>query len=144
LQKEAFEAAGMNIESPTVNLPNVRRTGLPPAHASVFDLKVGEVSPLINDSGGHYVYKLISKNQIPLDQAKNEIHSKLQNDRTREMMEKLNNSFKVETNEKYFGPSGPSMTPPQPLPHPRSAPPTAPSTQPQTPPPAQSPDAKPN
>ncbi len=27
LQKEAFEAAGMKIESPTVNLPNVRRTG---------------------------------------------------------------------------------------------------------------------
>ena len=28
LQKEAFDAAGMKIESPTVNLPNVRRTGL--------------------------------------------------------------------------------------------------------------------
>ena len=39
LQKEAFEAAGMKIESPTVNLPNVRRTGLSPAHAAVFDLK---------------------------------------------------------------------------------------------------------
>ena len=144
LQKEAFEAAGMNIESPTVNLPNVRRTGLPPAHAAVFDLKVGEVSQLINDSGGHYVYKVISKDRLPLDQAKNEIHSKLQNDRTREMMEKLNNSFKVETNETYFGPGGPSTTPPQRLPHPRPVPPTAPSTQPQTPPPAQSPDAKPN
>ena len=37
LQKEAFEAAGMKIESPTVNLPSVRRTGLPPGHAAVFE-----------------------------------------------------------------------------------------------------------
>ena len=44
LQKEAFEAAGRKVENPTVNLPKVRRTGLPPAHAAVFDLKVGEVS----------------------------------------------------------------------------------------------------
>ena len=44
LQKEAFEAAGMKVDNPTVNLPKVRRTGLPPAHAAVFDLKVGEVS----------------------------------------------------------------------------------------------------
>jgi peptidyl-prolyl cis-trans isomerase C len=47
LQKEAFEAAGMKIESPTVNLPTVRRTGLPPGHAAVFDLKPGDVSQVI-------------------------------------------------------------------------------------------------
>jgi len=44
LQKEAFEAAGMKMDSPSVNLPKVRRTGLPPAHAAVFDLKPGGVS----------------------------------------------------------------------------------------------------
>lgn len=116
LQKEAFEAAGMKIESPTVTLPKVRRTGLPPAHAAVFDLKVGEVSQVINDSGGHYIYKLTAKDQLPLEQVKNEIHSKLQNDRTREMMEKINGSYKVETNEAYFGPSGPGMMPgPRPM-----------------------------
>src|SRR6202051_3456323 len=42
LQKEAFEAAGTKVDSHTVKLPPVRRTGLPPAHAAVFDLKVGE------------------------------------------------------------------------------------------------------
>ena len=104
LQKEAFDAAGMKIESPTVNLPNVRRTGLPPAHAAVFELKPGEVSQVISDSGGHYIYKVNSKDHMTLDQAKNEIHSKLQNERTREMMEKVNNSFKVETNEAVLWP----------------------------------------
>ena len=143
LQKEAFDAAGMKIDAPTVNLPSVRRTGLPPAHAAVFDLKAGEVSQVISDSGGHYIYKVKSKGEIPLDQAKTEIHSKLQNDRTREMMDKLNSSFKVETNDAYFGPGGVGAPPPpQRLPHPPSS--SAPPLQPQTAPPSQPPAPKPN
>lgn len=113
LQKEAFDAAGMKVESPTVNLPSVRRTGLPQGHAAVFDLKAGEVSQVISDAGGHYIYKMNSKTVMPLDQARNEIHSKLQNDRTREKMDKLNSSFKTETNEAYFGPGGVGMPPPR-------------------------------
>ena len=84
LQKEAFEAAGMKIESPTVTLPNIRRSGLPPAHAAVFDLKPGEVSQVISDSGGHYIYKVVSKNEMTLDQAKTEIQGKLQTERMKE------------------------------------------------------------
>jgi hypothetical protein len=142
LQKEAFSAAGMKIESPTVNLPNVRRTGLPAGHIAVFDLKPGEVSHVISDAGGHYIYKVNHKDHVALDQATNEIHSKLQNDRTREMLEKLNNSFKVETNDMYFGPGGVGTAPPARLPHPPMPAPRA--APPQTPPPAQPPAAKPN
>jgi hypothetical protein len=142
LQKEAFDAAGMKIDSPTVNLPNVRRTGLPPGHAAVFELKAGDVSQVINDSGGHYIYKVKGKEQIALDQAKNEIHSTLQNQRTREMMDKVNNSFKAETNEAYFGPAGPGMQGPPPrIPNPRMVP--APTTPQAAPPAAQPPAAKP-
>jgi hypothetical protein len=149
LQKEAFETAGMKIESPTINLPKIRRAGLPAAHAAVFDLKPGEVSQVISDSGGHYIYKLNSKEQIPQDQVKDEIKATLQNQRTREAMDKYQNSFQVETNEAYFGPPGPAgpagMRPGPPSPHsgprPRLAPPpTAPQAQPQAPPP----DSKPN
>ncbi len=140
LQKEAFEAAGMKIESPTVNLPNVRRSGLPAAHAIAFDLKPGEVSQVITDTGGHYVYKVISKTQMTLDQAKAEIHSKLQNDRMRDKMDKLNASFKVDTNQAYFGPGG--VNPPTPrMPRPGMM---APPPNRQTPPPAQPPAAQPN
>jgi hypothetical protein len=142
LQKEAFAAAGMKMDSPTVNLPAVRRNGLPPAQSAVLDLKLGDVSQVINDAGGHYVYKLNSKSEIPLDQVKNEIRSKLQNDRMREMMEKLNNPSQVETNEAYFGAGGVGPAPP-PRPS-RLAPPAAPRTQPQTAPPAQPPAATPN
>jgi hypothetical protein len=106
LQKEAFDAAGTKVESPTVNLPKVRRTGLPAAQASVFDLKAGEVSAVISDNGGHYVYKVISKEVLPLDdQLKTEIHNKLKSERVKETMEKYTNSFQVTPNEAYFGPA---------------------------------------
>jgi len=131
LQKEAFEAAGMKIESPTVNLPSVRRTGLPPGHVAVFDLKPGDVSQIISDAGGHYIYKVISKEELPLDaKVENEIHSRLQNERTREMMDKVNNSFTVVTNEAYFGPPGPGGPPPR-MPRPHMVPsPTTPAPRP--------------
>lgn len=141
LQKEAFDAAGMKIESPTVALPNVRRSGLPPAHAAAFELKPGEVSQVLSDSGGHYIYKMTSKTEMTLDQAQSEIHGKLQNDRMREKMDKLNNSFHADTNEAYFGPGGPGSVPPRPM-HPRPGMP--PAGQPQNPPPAQPPTANPD
>jgi hypothetical protein len=134
----------MKLESPTVNLPSVRRTGLSPAQAVVFDLKPGEVSPVINDSGGHFIYKMNSKTPIPLDQAKTEIHGKLQSDRMREMTENLNKSFQVETNDAYFGPGGVGAAPPQRPPYPRPGGMTAPPAQQQTTPPAQPPAPKPN
>ena len=119
LQKEAFTAAGMKVESPAVTMPKVRRTGLPPAHAAVFDLKPGEVSVVLDDSGGHYVYKLVSKERLALDQAKEEIRAALRTQRVREAMDKVQSSFKTETNEAYFGPAGPGgmRQPPSRIPH---------------------------
>jgi hypothetical protein len=108
LQKEAFEAAGMKMDAPTVSLPTVRRTGLPPGHVAVFDLKAGEVSQVLSDNGGHYVYKVVSKQVLPLDQVKPEIHATLKMQRMKDMMDKYTNSYKAETNEAYFGPSTPT------------------------------------
>jgi len=141
LQKEAFEKAGMKIESPTVNLPSVRRNGLPQTHTVVFDLKPGEVSQVISDAGGHYIYKMNSKTMMTLDQAKGETRGRLQNDRMRENTEKLNASFSSVLNEAYFGPGGAGPMPPQrmPLPRPGAGPRPAPGGAPgNTGPPAQS------
>jgi len=146
LQKEAFEAAGTRVDNPTVNLPKVRRTGLPQGHAAVFELKVGEVTAVISDNGGHYVYKVVSKEVLPLDQVKEEIHNKLKAERLKETMDKYNNSYQTVTNEAYFGPA----LPPAPPRRSRMTPPTAPQTQPQgvpqqsAPPAAAAPPSKPN
>jgi hypothetical protein len=154
LQKEAFEAAGTKVENPTVNLPTVRRTGLPPAQAAVFDLKAGEVSQVITDNGGHYIYKVVSKEVLPLDdKVKAEIHNKLKSDHMKESMDKYTNSFQAVPNEAYFGPAGPSgpggpggmhQGPPPRMPHPQMAPPPGqaqPSGPPAANPPAQQPPA---
>jgi hypothetical protein len=141
LQKEAFEAAGMKMDSPPVTMPKVRRTGLPPAHAAVFDLKAGEVSPVITDTGGHYVYKVESKEVLPLDQVTEEIRTTLKNQKMKDTMEAYTNSYHAETNEAYFGPAGPSTQMGRPMP-PRMRPNTPPSgsqPQPQAAPPAQPP-----
>jgi hypothetical protein len=148
LQKEAFEAAGMKNDSPTVNLPKVRRTGLPPAHAAVFDLKVGEVSAVISDNAGHYVYKVVSKEVLPLDKVTDEIRNTLKSQATKDAMEKYNNSYHAETNDAYFGPPGPAgpmgARPGAPrVPHPRMPPPPQPQGQPQAAPPAANPPAEP-
>lgn len=123
LQKEAYDAAGMKMDNPTVNLPTVRRTGLPPAHAAVFDLKVGEVSPVISDNGGHYIYKVVSKEVLPLDdKVKAEIHNTLKSQKLKEKMDAYQNSYSVVQNEAYFGPA---MAPGRPgPPHMRMQPPS--------------------
>src|SRR6266446_6170141 len=148
LQKDAFEAAGQKVENPTVNLPKVRRTGLPPAHAEVFDLKVGGVSKVISDNGGHYIYKVVSKEVLPLEQVKDEIHNKLKSERLKEMMDKYTNSFTAIPNEEYFGPA--AAAGPQPpnmrgrMPTPRGQPqgaPQQPAPPQAAPPPAANPPA---
>ncbi len=105
LQKEAFEAAGTKVEKPTVNLPKVRRTGLPPAHSAVFDLKPGQVSQVISDNGGHYIYKVESEEELPFDQVKEEIHNKLKGERLKKEMDDYNSSYQVTANDQYFGPA---------------------------------------
>lgn len=151
LQKEAFDSAGTKVANPTVTLPPMRRTGLPAAHAAVFDLKVGELTAVISDNGGHYVYKVVSKEVLPLDQVKEEIHNKLKSERLKEMMDKYSNSFQATPNEAYFGPAvptGPGGRPPGQLPphmpRPQMTPaPTQPPAQPQGAPPATNAPAQP-
>jgi hypothetical protein len=134
----------MKMDSPTVNLPKVRRTGLPPAHVAVFELKVGEVSQVISDNGGHYIYKVVSEEVLPLDdQVKNEIHNTLKSQRMKDMMDKYTNSYHAESNDAYFGPAGPAGMPggrPGP-PHMRMPPPA--QAQPQSAPPAANPPSQP-
>lgn len=102
LQRAAYDAAGVDSPIPTTKLANWRRGSLPAAHLSVFDLKVGEISSVISDSTGHYIYKLDSKQMESLEEARKEIHSVLQNQRVRDMMKKVQESVATEVNQGYF------------------------------------------
>lgn len=108
LQQEAFDAAGIKSQSPSVNLGKITREGLPANHQKVFDLQPGQVSELLDDPGGFYIYKVVSKSKVPLDQAKGEIRNMLQQQAFRQQMEAMIGSVKPELNQAYFGgPAGP-------------------------------------
>src|ERR1700674_4617364 len=80
LQKEAFQSAGLKSNPPNASMGKIRRTGLPPGHEAVFSLRAGEVSQVLSDSGGHYVYKLDGTSKQTPAEARDEIHNMLQNE----------------------------------------------------------------
>ncbi|MFZ0769897.1 MAG: peptidylprolyl isomerase [Candidatus Sulfotelmatobacter sp.] len=107
LQKEAYQSAGVKSNPPNASMGKIRRTGLPPGHEAVFSLKAGEVSQVLSDAGGHYIYKLESTSMETLADAKDEIHNMLQTQRTKEFMDKIQGPFSTEVNDAYFG-TGPA------------------------------------
>ena len=108
LQKAAFMAGGLPGTPPPPKMEKVRRTSLPPAHQAVMELKEGEVSEVISDPSGNYIYKMVSKETMPLDSVKTEIKNTISAQRYREAMQKFQNN--ADLNDAYFGPMrGPGM-----------------------------------
>ena len=111
LQKEAFTAAGNKGTAPSVDLGERRRNTLPPKQEEVlFKLKPGEVSPALEETSGFYIYKLVSKDNVPLDKVHDEIKGMLGREHMRESMEKLRGSVETTYNPDYFG-SAPPVPP---------------------------------
>lgn len=126
LQAEAVTVAGLKTKAPNTKMGEVRHNGLPPAHASVMDLKAGEVSPVISDPSGYYIYKVVSKDVEPLDKTKEEIRGALRSQRMQEQMQAVQQSATPTLDEAYFGPEMPP-THGMPLPPPTGAPSPKPS-----------------
>jgi bifunctional DNA-binding transcriptional regulator/antitoxin component of YhaV-PrlF toxin-antitoxin module len=105
LQDEAFQFAGLKAKAPDTHVPNARRTTLPATQRQVFDLQAGQVSPLIPDNAGYFVYKMGDKQTLPLDKVKEEIHATLRGERLQAETKKLEESAKPSLNDQYFGPA---------------------------------------
>jgi hypothetical protein len=103
LQAEAFTVAGLKTTPPSTSMPNTRRSVLPASQASVWDLKPGEVSPLMSDSSGYYVYKMGKKGTVPFDQVSDEIKGKLRTQRMQDSMQEIQTSSTPTLNDAYFG-----------------------------------------
>jgi hypothetical protein len=110
LQKEAYQGAGLKTNPPNASMGKLRRNGLPPGHDAVFSLKKGDVSQVISDAGGHYIYKVDSADTETLADAKGEIHKLLESQRLHAAMEKIQGPFTTEVNDAYFG-TGPASAP---------------------------------
>jgi len=126
LQEEAYKVAGITTGAPNTAMGKMRRSMLPPAQLAVFDLKPGTVSDVIADQNGYFIYKLKSKDTLPLDQVKEEIKGTLRSQRMQDEMQAVQKSATTTFDDAYFGPEAPA----RPMPGPGMPPPPAKPAQP--------------
>ena len=123
LQKDAFTGANSKGTPPSTDMGERRRGSLAPKQEEpVFSLKAGDVSPALEEASGYYIYKVVSKEQVPLDKVHDEIKGTLGRERFRESMEKLRSSATMTFNDAYFGSGAPPTTAGAPAPPPASSP----------------------
>jgi hypothetical protein len=101
LQAEAYLKAGDKSAAPGTSM-SVRRISLPPDQVSVMDLKLGEVSPVVEDPNGYFVYRVKAKAMIPLDQVREEIKEALRTQRMQDEMRGILDSVSSTVDESYF------------------------------------------
>ena len=116
LQKEAYVAAGIKAAAPPVKMEKTRRTALPATQSAIFDLKPGAVSELLSEPSGYYIYKLVSKQALPLDAVKTEIKNAISSQRYRDSLQAVQQQATPELNDAYFGPARPAGMPIMPSP----------------------------
>lgn len=114
LQKEAYATLGLTISPPSTTLGSRRRGMLTPAdEKELFALKPSEVSSVKQEPAGYIIYKVESKETLPLDQVKDEISRELFRQKFDAQMKAVTESVKAEFNDQYFGsavpPSGAAM-----------------------------------
>ena len=103
LQIQAYAEAGITRTNVDTRLANVRRGTLPPQHERVMDLNPGEVSQVFSDpEGAHFIYKMISKNTLPLEDVKPEIRTQISVQRYRDSIKSFEGN--VVFNDAYFIP----------------------------------------
>jgi parvulin-like peptidyl-prolyl isomerase len=80
-----------------------RRGQLPKSQESVlFDLAPGKVSEVIEEPAGFFLYKVESKQVLPLDKVKAQIARQLEEQKLRDAMQDAIGSVKTTFNEAYF------------------------------------------
>jgi hypothetical protein len=104
LQGEAFLLSGIKSKAPSTKMGKERRSNLPPAQASVMDLKTGDVSTVLSDQSGYFIYKVGAKDVESLDKVKEEIRGALRTQRVQEQMQAVQKSSTPTLDEAYFGP----------------------------------------
>jgi hypothetical protein len=126
LQEEAYALAALKGKAPSTKMGKVRRSSLPPAHAPVMDLKTGEISHVLSDQSGYFIYKVGAKDVEALDKVKEDIRGTLRTQRMQEQMQSVQQSATPTLDESYFGPEMPPMHG-MPLPPPTGGPSAKPS-----------------
>ena len=126
LQQEVFDKFGIKTPPPPTDMGAQRRSNLPPDEgATIFALAPGQVSDVINNQIGTFIYKIVSKRTATLDEARAEIQGTLQRKRYSDELTKVFGPVNVKLNPEYFGPNASVSLPghtPEPPPSPAGMP----------------------
>jgi hypothetical protein len=121
LQQEAYDFGGYTqVKASSPRVDKVRKDRIPPADASIFELKVGDVSQVFSDASGFVIYKIEAIEDVSAASVHDEISRKLASDREKGAIESLQNSTKLD--DAYF--ATPAAPAPPTLKNPGEAPAT--------------------
>ena len=113
LQQSAYKDLELRMAANSAKPSLLRRSNLPAGQDSIFDLRPGEVSPVIESQDGFLILKLESKELIPIEEARPEILSFLQRERTQRELRDVTESAKAHFNPAYLDmPTAPDLFPP--------------------------------
>jgi hypothetical protein len=113
LQRAAYEDLGIKTAPSSTKLGMARRTSLPAGESAVFDVDPGQVTQVLDFPSAFVVLKLESKKPLSLEDAKPEIVTFLQRERTKLVLRNATESGKAQFNLQYFGLlSAPELFPP--------------------------------
>ena len=137
LQQEAY--AAQNPDAPKISPPTSlgprRRGQLPKMQESaIFELAPGKVSSVMDEPAGYFIYKVESKEVVPLEKVKAQIAHQLEEQKMRDAIQETVGSVKTTFNENYFKGPAPSETPAAPATKGADHPPDAKSEAPASPP----------
>ena len=102
LQDEAYKAAEIKTAFPPSKMQPYRRSDLPAAQVSAMTLKSGEISPVIKDTNGYFIFKAGEKTAVPLEKVRSQIISMLRAQRLQQYMKAAQQSATTVFNEEYF------------------------------------------
>ncbi len=107
LQKEAYTTLGLTIAPPSTSM-GTRRRGMmaPNDEQELFALKPGDVSKLEQEPAGYIIYKVESKQTLPMEQVKDEISRELFRKKMDEQQKAVTAAVHADYNDQYFGPAG--------------------------------------
>src|SRR5947209_16266553 len=106
LQHEAYTTLGLTTPAPSSDA-GTRRKGMmmPQEEEEIFALKPGEFSKVEKEPTGFIIYKIVSKQTVPLDQVKDEIGRELVRQKMETQVKAVTESVHTDYNDQYFGPA---------------------------------------
>jgi hypothetical protein len=117
LAKE-FQTANPGSAVPSAKTATVRRNSLLPEEAIVFNLKPGEITPIVDARGAFEILKLVAVKPIPLDSVRADIKTALANGHLQLLMKDATKGVTAKFNLTYLQlPKAPELfIPPSPRP----------------------------